>query len=68
MDQVEDNKDMFTLTSQPVEENRLCWPRQALFNLSGHSQVLEQVTPMMEMEEGCTSDALRAQQMQQEKP
>lgn len=51
-----------------MEENRLCWPRQALFNLSGHSQVLEQVTPMMEMEEGCTSDALRAQQMQQEKP
>lgn len=64
LDQVEDNKVIFRFISQLVKGNRLCWLRQALSSLSGHSQVLGRVTPMVGLEKGHSLDTMRAQRMQ----
>lgn len=64
LDQVEDNKVIFRFISQLVKGNRLCWLRQALPSLSGHSQVLGRVTPMVGLEKGHSLDTMRAQRMQ----
>lgn len=68
LDQVEDNKVIFRFISQLVKGNRLCWLRQALPNLSRHSRVLRQVTPMAGVEKGHTPDTLRAQRTQEKRP
>lgn len=68
LDQVEDNKVIFRFISQLVKGNRLCWLRQALPNLSRHSRVLGQVTPMAGLEKGHTPDTLRAQRTQEKRP
>lgn len=68
LDQVEDNKVIFSFISQLVKGNRLCWLRQALPNLSGHSQVLGQVTTVLGLEKGHTADIMGAQRTQQKRP
>lgn len=62
-DQVEDNKVIFRFISQLVKGNRLCWLRRALPNLSRHSQVVGQVTPVVVLEKGHAL-ATRAQRTQ----
>lgn len=67
LDQVEDNKVIFRFISRLVRGNRLCWLRQALTNLSRHSQVQGRVTPMVGLEKGHTLYTLytmRAQRTQ----